>query len=62
MISIAKYREMLGEKSAVMSDEQLEKLRELQYQLADLIIDLWIKRQKQSTMVDNSDFDESEKS
>lgn len=62
MISLSTYREKLGEKSLKMSDEELKKLRDLQYRLADIIIDLWIKKQRQSLAVDKSSVDDPEKS
>ena len=54
MIPLSTYREKLGEKSAKMSDAELEKLRDLQYKLADIIIDMWIEKFKGSPGVDKS--------
>lgn len=43
MISIEKMRELLGNEGKGLSDEELERLRDDQYQLAELAFGQWCR-------------------
>ena len=42
MLSIKKYRELLGDVANSMSDEEVEKLREEQYRFVEIALNIWI--------------------
>jgi len=46
MISIKKAREILGDKYKNLSDEEIEKIRDEVYQLANLVFDSWLKKKQ----------------
>lgn len=46
MISVSKFRKKLGPRARLMSDSQIVRLRDAQYQLADIMFDKWLKNKK----------------
>lgn len=42
MISLDKFKKLLGKSGEGMSDKEIEKVRDLQYQLVDLLFDSWV--------------------
>lgn len=43
MIALDKFRELLGQTGICMTDEEVEHVRALQYQFADLLFDNWLE-------------------
>ena len=41
MISIEKYKKILGSEAQNLSDEEIEQIRDAQYKLADVLFDMW---------------------
>lgn len=46
MISLDDFKTSLGDYSQMFTDEELEKLRQDMYQLADIAFDVWAQEQK----------------
>lgn len=44
MISLAAFKKSLGSTAMQLSDEEIEKLRKLQDQFADVLFDQWLKK------------------
>ena len=44
MIDFAKFKKSLGPIVASLTDEQIERLRTMQDQIADLFFDVWLKK------------------
>jgi len=44
MIDLEKYKRSLGSVAESMTDEQIEKLRAMHDQIADLVFDIWLKK------------------
>jgi hypothetical protein len=42
------FRKLLGSAAEVLSDDELIAIRDLEYALADLIIDRWLQERKQA--------------
>ena len=42
MIPLDKYKKLLGETGESMTDEEIKKVRDLQYQLVDILFDSWV--------------------
>ena len=47
MISLEQYKQILGKEAERLTDEQIKRLREQQYLLADVLFDLF-KKEKQA--------------
>ncbi len=43
MISLPKFKELLGDEARGLSDEKIERVRDAQYQLARLAFDKWAR-------------------
>jgi hypothetical protein len=43
MISLLKYKELLGDKAQDFTDEEIERIYDAQYQFAKLAFDKWAK-------------------
>ena len=43
MISLPKFKEILGEEAQGLSDEEIEQIRDAQYQFAKLAFDKWAR-------------------
>ncbi len=43
MISISKFKELLGQEGFTMADQEVEDLLEVQYYLANITFDIWQK-------------------
>ncbi len=43
MISFDKYKKLLGATGESMTDEEIKKVRDLQYQLVDILFDSWLE-------------------
>ena len=41
MISIEKYKKILGKEAQNLTDEEIEQIRDAQYKLADILFDMW---------------------
>ena len=48
MISLPDFRELLGEAGHELTDEQVERVREIEYGLADAIFDQWLRKRNNS--------------
>lgn len=47
MISIEKFKKLLGSEAQNLTDKEIEQLRNTQYQLADILFDMWWKDKKE---------------
>ena len=43
MIPVDKFRDLLGKEAKGMTDKEIEKVRDLEYQVADAVFDLWLR-------------------
>jgi hypothetical protein len=43
MISLAAYKQILGDEAQGMTDAEIEQIRDAQYQLAEIIFPMWSK-------------------
>lgn len=43
MISLSKFKELLGEETINLTDEEIDKIRQAQYQFAELAFEFWQK-------------------
>ena len=43
MINLSKFKEILGEEARGLTDQEIEKIRDAQYKLAELAIEFWLK-------------------
>jgi len=50
MIPLSKFKEKLGESANNLSDCEIEKVRDLQYQFADVLFDMWVKDKSKLTV------------
>lgn len=41
MISIEKYKKILGPEAQNLTDKEIEQIRDAQYKLADVLFDMW---------------------
>lgn len=55
MISFEDYKRLLGSSAQDMKDEEIERLRNLHYQLADMIFDTWIKGKNSTYQTQETD-------
>jgi hypothetical protein len=46
MISLDDFKNSLGDYAKRFTDEELERLRQDMYQLADIAFDIWVKEKK----------------
>ncbi len=46
MISTEKFRELLGEYGTSLSNQEVEEIRDAQYQMAELAFEEWIKNKR----------------
>lgn len=46
MISIEKFKKLLGSEAQNLTDEEIEQIRNSQYQLAEIAFDMWYKDKK----------------
>lgn len=54
MITLSKYKKLLGEDAKVMTDDEVRQLRDAQYQLAHLAFEKWKnERMGVKTLVEN---------
>jgi hypothetical protein len=47
VIPIAEFKKLLGPAGEHLSDEEILRIRELEYQLAGVIFELWLSRRRQ---------------
>ena len=43
MITLSKFKKLLGEEANNLTDEQIEEIRNTLYQLVEIIFDKWMK-------------------
>jgi hypothetical protein len=55
MIPFEDYKRLLGSSAQDMKDEEIERLRNLQYQWADMIFDTWIKGKNSTCQTQEND-------
>lgn len=41
MISLAKFKELLGNEAENMTDKEIEEIRDAQYQMAEIAFEFW---------------------
>ena len=46
MISIEKYKKILGPEAQNLTDKEIEQIRDAQYKLAEVLFDMWWKDEK----------------
>ena len=46
MISVEKFKKLLGPEAQNLTDKEIEQIRDSQYQLADIAFDMWVKDKK----------------
>ena len=46
MISIEKFKKLLGSEAQNLTDKEIEQIRNDQYKLADILFDMWRKNKK----------------
>ncbi len=46
MISIEKFKQLLGSEAQNLTDKEIEQIRDSQYQLADIAFDMWQEDKK----------------
>lgn len=44
MIELLEFKELLGEDSESLTDEEVEHIRELEYQIADALFENWLSQ------------------
>jgi len=54
MLSISKCRKELGDVAKNFSDEEVKKVRDTQYQLAEIIFDKWLEDRKPNKIHKNN--------
>jgi len=53
MISIEKFKQLLGSEAQNFTDKEVEQIRDSQYQLADIAFDMWQKDKKGNKKICN---------
>lgn len=53
MISIEKFKQLLGSEAHNLSDKEIEQIRDSQYQLADIAFDMWQEDKKYNKTICN---------
>ena len=51
MISIEKFKKILGPKAQNLSDEEIEQIRDAQYRLSDILFDMWWEDKKENKKI-----------
>lgn len=54
MISISKFRQLAGKEAQGLSDEEIEQIRDAQYQFAELAFDMWAKEKGLKQSIDTN--------
>lgn len=54
MISLSKFKKLLGAEANGLTDEEIEHIRDVQYQFARLAFDKWEKEKKPITNFDKT--------
>ena len=49
MIALEKFKQLLGKAANDLTDKEIEDIRDLEYRIADAIIDLWRREQLSDT-------------
>jgi cytochrome c oxidase assembly factor CtaG len=44
MIDLLKFRQLLGEAGKLMTDEEVERVRAIEYGFADAIFEIWLRK------------------
>ena len=47
MISLPDFKKLLGSYAESLTDEQVKRLRDMEYQIADVIFDQWLSRRNE---------------
>ena len=51
MIDLVEFRQLLGPAGRDLSDEEVERIREVEYGLADAIFERWLRRRNDPNLV-----------
>lgn len=51
MINLHEFKKLLGDHGKQLSDDELFRLREVQYKIADIVFDQWLKKKNVSKLV-----------
>lgn len=54
MISVEKFKQLLGSEAQNLSDKEIEQIRDYQYQLAGIAFDIWWKDKKENKTICNN--------
>ncbi len=62
MISLERFKELLGKDAADLTIEEVERIRDLEYIIADALFEKWLNQRTQiiKTKLENSDIQESD--
>ncbi len=44
MITLSKYKELLGDEAQWLTDEEIEHIRDIQYRFAELAFEFWMSK------------------
>ena len=53
MISLPKFKELLGDEASSLSDKEIEAIRVHQYEMAELAFGMWARDKKLKTVVNS---------
>jgi hypothetical protein len=48
MISLDEFKKLLGPTAETLTDEEIVKIREMEYRLGDIIFDAWLRQRNKS--------------
>ena len=51
MISIEKYKKILGPEAQNLTDKEIEQIRDAQYKLANVLFDMWQEDEKENNKI-----------
>lgn len=54
MITIEKFKQLLGSEAQNLTDKEIEEIRDSQYQLADIVFDMWWEDKKENKKKENT--------
>jgi hypothetical protein len=52
MIGLLEFKELLGEEAASLTDVQVERIRDLEYQIADALFENWLRQHSLASKID----------
>jgi hypothetical protein len=53
MIPLHEFKKLLGNTASTLSDAEIERLRDMEDRLADIIFDAWLRKRNSQTEVAN---------